>query len=140
MLQHICCVENYSDPKCPALALAPGESQSNQGKHPCGCRSAQQKGIRPDQLASVKRENVNESDVDDAKQPDREQARTQSGEAGGDEEVHRVALDVTAEIRKTVLFCGFVLLIRAACADVEGLHRTVIMHQDGALFNEKQNL
>ena len=61
-------------------------------------------------------------------------------EAGGDEEIHRVGLDVTAEIGKALLFRGFVFLVCAACANVEGLHRDAIMHQDGTLFNNKQTI
>ena len=65
-----------------------------------------------------------------ANKPDREQARAQAGEAGGDEEIHRVGLDVTAEISKAMFFCGFIVLIGTACAHVEGLHRTNIMHHE----------
>ncbi len=95
-------------------------------------------GDSPGQLAAIKRQKVNESDVDEGKQPDREQSRAQAGHAGGHEEIHGVGLDVAAEIGKALLFSGFVLLIGTACADVEGLHRVDIMPQSGTACNKRK--
>jgi len=60
-----------------------------------------------------------------------------SGKSGGDEKIQGIVLDVIAEFYTARFFSSFVFFICAACADVEGLHRVDIMHQDGALFNEK---
>lgn len=135
--QHVRCIENQANPEGPTLAFAGGKAQTGHGEHPCSSSGTQEQGIGFDQLSSIKRKKVDESDVDKTKQADGKQPRPEGGKSGGDEKVHAVGLDVIAEFNAARFFSSFVFFICTACADVEGLHRVDIMHQDSALFNEK---
>ena len=136
--QHVRCIENQSGPEGPTLAFAGGKAQADQGATSRLPRHAGA-GVGPDQLSSIKRNKVNESDVDETKEPNRKQPRPEAGKPSGNEKVHAVGLGVISEFSTARIFAAlYSWSVRPR--GVKGLHRVDIMPQDGALFNENRNV